>query len=224
MVLRARMKKQYSSRGSRRDGGHSETRPHANPNLKSYYAAFLIADADCFFHLAKEDFSVADISRRCRLQNGVDSGINQILRQHQLQLDFRKKIDRVFAASINLRVTLLTSVAANIGDGHSADSQFGKDFLDSFKSGRLNDRFQFCHHSFFLLPAGLHLELAPSICVRRFGYSRSLPPGPLSAVSSIFHVDIRKTRRESKLQGVHEFANPISDTLLFYSVAMGRCG
>src|SRR5882672_11533039 len=143
------MKKQCSSRGSRRDGGHSETRPHANQNLKSYYAAFLIADADRFLHLAEEDFSIADISRRCRLENGIDGGINQILRQHQLQLDFRKKIDRVFTASINLRVTLLTSVAANIGDGHSADAQFGKDFLDGFKPGWLNNRFQFCHHSFF---------------------------------------------------------------------------
>src|SRR5258707_14552455 len=131
------MKKQYSSRGSRRDGGHSETRPHANQNLKSYYAAFLIADADCFLYLAKEDFSVTDISRRCRLQNRIDSGINQVLRQHQLQLDFRKKINGIFPAPVRFSVSLLPAVAAHIGDGHSADAQFGKHFLDSLKSGRL---------------------------------------------------------------------------------------
>jgi hypothetical protein len=30
---------------------------------------------------------------------------------------------------------------ANIGDGHATDAQFGKDFLDGFKPGRLDDRF-----------------------------------------------------------------------------------
>src|ERR1700730_10797936 len=110
-------------------------------NLKSQCAPFLVADTDRFFHLAKEDFSVADISRRCCLQNRIDSGIHQVLRQHQLQLDFRQKIDGVFPASVDLRVTFLTSVAAYIGDGHSADAQFGQDFLDSLEPGRLDDRF-----------------------------------------------------------------------------------
>ncbi len=158
VVQRVRKKKQCSSRGSRRDGGHSETRPHANQNLKSYYTAFLIADADCFLHLAKEDFSVADISGRCCLQNGIDSGINQILRQHQLQLDFRKKIDGVFPASINLRVTLLTSVAANIGDTSlTASNLDGWMIASSFVI-------------IFSYPSscGLRMELAPSICIRRF--------------------------------------------------------
>jgi cation diffusion facilitator CzcD-associated flavoprotein CzcO len=110
-------------------------------NLKSQCAAFLVPNTDRFFHLAKEDFSVADISRRCCLQDRIDSGIHQVLRQHQLQLNFRQKIDGIFPASVDLRVTFLTSVAAHIGDGHSADAQFGQDFLDSLEPGRLDDRF-----------------------------------------------------------------------------------
>src|SRR6202165_6275553 len=61
------------------------------PNLKSQSAAFLVPDTDGLFHLGEEDFSVADISGRCRLENGIDSGIHQVLGQDQPHLIFRTR-------------------------------------------------------------------------------------------------------------------------------------
>jgi hypothetical protein len=48
-------------------------------NLECQCAPFLVSDPDGFFHFGQEDFSVADISGRCGLENGIDGGIHQVL-------------------------------------------------------------------------------------------------------------------------------------------------
>jgi len=49
----------------------------------------------------------------------------QVLGQHKLQFDLRKEIDRVFPASVNLRVALLASMATHIANGHAAYAKLG---------------------------------------------------------------------------------------------------
>jgi hypothetical protein len=40
----------------------------------------------------------------------------------------------------------LAAVASHIRYGHSTDAQFSENFLDRFEPGRLNNRFELCHH------------------------------------------------------------------------------
>jgi hypothetical protein len=64
---------------------------------------------------------------------------------HQFDLDLGQKIDRVFAAAIELGVALLAAMAAGFENGHAFDACFEQGILDCIQLGGLENGFNLEH-------------------------------------------------------------------------------
>ena len=109
--------------------------------------SFVGPDPDRFFHSRHENFSVTDLSGLGRLQDRLDHTLGAIVLDHDLKFHFRQKIDRVFAAAINLAVTFLPSEASNFTQRHSLNANRGERVFDRFGFERLNNRLDFFHRA-----------------------------------------------------------------------------
>src|SRR4026207_717076 len=88
----------------------------------------------------KEELPVTDVPRLRR--PGEDAGhlVHQRVGNHDLHLDLREEVHRVFAASVQLRVSFLTAESAHLGYRHSDDSDSCEGLFDVVELERLDDR------------------------------------------------------------------------------------
>src|SRR3954469_15712919 len=70
-----------------------------------------------------EDFAVADLAGLRRAGDGGDDLVHLIGRHRDLDFYFRQKAHRIFGATIDFGVALLTPVSFDLGDGQSLDSK-----------------------------------------------------------------------------------------------------
>src|SRR5262249_48474578 len=103
-----------------------------------------VADADDVFQGDDKDFAVADLAfaaqaAACAFDNGVDSGLDKVLIDGNVQANFADQIDLHGLAAEIFRVALLAAVALNVGDGEAEDFHFGESLFYGFQPVRLND-------------------------------------------------------------------------------------
>jgi predicted O-linked N-acetylglucosamine transferase (SPINDLY family)/predicted SAM-dependent methyltransferase len=103
------------------------------------------ANADNLVHWSDKDLAVADLSGAGSLGNGVETGLGLGFGNHDLYLHLRQKIDHVLGAAIELRVTLLTSEALDLGGGHSGNTDVRQRFSHVVELEGLDDGFDFLH-------------------------------------------------------------------------------
>lgn len=106
---------------------------------------FIGPDADGVFNRADKHFSIPDFAGFCGFDDGVDRAVQQVVLDHELDLDLRQKIHRVFTASINFGVTLLPAKALHLTDSHTLDPQARKGFFDFFQLKGLDDGLDLFH-------------------------------------------------------------------------------
>src|SRR4051812_48672742 len=102
-------------------------------------AAFVRADAHDFVERNHEYFAVTDLAGLRGRHDGVDRLRGDGARDGDFDFHLRQKIDRVFAATINLGVTLLAAEAFDLGDRHALDADFGERGLNFFEFKGLDD-------------------------------------------------------------------------------------
>src|SRR5207249_3726512 len=94
-----------------------------------------------------EYFTVAYLARRSCFYDSVNHLVDKVIRQDEFEFDFGQKIHAIFPATINFGVALLPPMTAHIEYRHALHAELSQGFLYRFKSGRLNNRFKFCHLS-----------------------------------------------------------------------------
>src|SRR5260370_27883449 len=108
--------------------------------------AFLFgANSDRLFDVGAEHLSVANFSGLGRFDDG-GHGIRGLGVAHDhFHFYLRQKFNRVFAAAINLGVSLLAAKTFDLADRHSLDPDFSEGFLYLLKFEWLYDGFDFFH-------------------------------------------------------------------------------
>jgi len=109
------------------------------------FAFFLRPDADGILNRADENFAIADFPGASGLDDGFNGIIYKIVHDDDFDFDFGKKIHRVFAAAVNLRMPLLATETFYFADRHALDAEAGQSFLDLFQLERLDDGLDFFH-------------------------------------------------------------------------------
>jgi len=74
-------------------------------------AGFAGADAHDALDIGNEDLSVADTPRLSGVADGFDDRVHVFVCQNDFDFDLGKKVDDVFSAPVELRVTLLAPEA-----------------------------------------------------------------------------------------------------------------
>src|SRR5215469_5204219 len=81
-------------------------------------SAFIVAYTDGVVDLRDEDLAIANLARAGRRLNRFYRFFSELIGHYHLELDFRKKVNRIFASPIKLGVPLLTAMAARFENGH----------------------------------------------------------------------------------------------------------
>src|SRR5579871_2822054 len=114
--------------------------------LQRCNAALLVANSDRLSDFVKEDLPIADLAGPGIAYDRVNRRIHQVVCQNHFNFDLRQKIDGVLSPSIRFTMPLLAAMAAYIRNRHALDSQLHQGILHRLESGRLNNRFNLCHH------------------------------------------------------------------------------
>src|ERR1700678_1527215 len=94
-----------------------------NSSLNRSFPGLVGADPDRFVDVINEHLTVADFPGLRRLDDGDGCAFDHSVGQNHLDLDFRKKINRVLAPSIDLSVAFLAPESFYFRDRHSLDSK-----------------------------------------------------------------------------------------------------
>lgn len=113
--------------------------------LNRHLPFFVRADADDFLHIGNKYLAIPDFARPRGSDNGVNGVLDPVIRQNDFNPDLGQKIDRVFAAPVNLSVPFLAAEALDFGDGHAFDSDLGQGVFDFLQFKRLDNRVDFFH-------------------------------------------------------------------------------
>src|ERR1039457_3833845 len=97
----------------------------ASKNSDRLFARFLRSNAHRGLDGTHKYFPVPDLARLGRLHDRIDRRRRKRVGQHNLDLELRQKIHRVFAAAIDLGMTLLTAETFDFGNRHPLNSQGG---------------------------------------------------------------------------------------------------
>ena len=73
------------------------------------------------------------------------STLDELVRQHNLDLHLGQEVDDVFRTPVELRMALLASEALGLGDGDALQAHFLQRFLHLVQLERLDDRFDLFH-------------------------------------------------------------------------------
>jgi hypothetical protein len=116
----------------------------------SFGAFFAGADADGFFHVADEDFSVTDLTGIGGADDGIGDVTGAVVVDDDFDFHFGEEIDRVFTAAIDFGMPFLTPESLDLGDGHALDTDAGEGFFDVFEFEWFDDGFDFLHWYYLL--------------------------------------------------------------------------
>jgi len=98
-----------------------------------------------FFHIEDEDLAVPKLARVGRFPYLGYHGISLVVRDHNLNFNFWNEINNLFATAVNFLVSLLATVALDLGDGHALDADLVEGFFDIVQLEGLNNGFNFFH-------------------------------------------------------------------------------
>lgn len=87
---------------------------------------FARADAADVLEIHDEDLPVADPARVRGGDDRFDRLVAEVVRDGDLELDLRQKVDDVLGPAIELGVALLAAEALDFRGGEAADAAFGK--------------------------------------------------------------------------------------------------
>lgn len=93
---------------------HADAADRVGSVLDRFVAGFPGPNSNAVVHRQDKDFTIADLATRfaaTTLQDGFDGGIDEVLVDSDLQLDFAQQIDAEFSATIVARLALLSSKA-----------------------------------------------------------------------------------------------------------------
>src|SRR5262249_28580956 len=116
------------------------------------------------FQVVDEDLAVADLSGTGRVLDGLDGAFDDVVGQGGFDLHFRQKVDHVFGAPIELRVSLLPAEAFDFGDGDALYANAGQSFALLVKLERLDDG---CDEFHVLLSLGIATRTSSKPTTRR---------------------------------------------------------
>ena len=108
-------------------------------------ARFLGADADGRFDITDKNLAVSNLARSRRPHDGFDSLRDKGVGQNNLNLDLRKKIDRIFAAAVNFGVALLAAKTLDLRNGHALRAHSRQRLFNFLEFERFNDGVDFFH-------------------------------------------------------------------------------
>jgi hypothetical protein len=94
--------------------------------LKCAVAGFSGADAPGLLDIGDEYFAIADLARSCSFENRFDASLNHVFLYCYLDFGFRKKIDHIFRAAIELGMTTLPAKSFDFADSHSLNSNLAQ--------------------------------------------------------------------------------------------------
>src|SRR5579862_1995162 len=97
------------------------------------------ADADRVIEAEHENLAVADLAGLCRRRDGVDDLVDLVRGAGDLELYLRQETHGVFGTAINFGVTLLASVAFDLGDGQALNADLGQCVPDLVEFEWLDD-------------------------------------------------------------------------------------
>src|SRR5262249_9372806 len=106
---------------------------------------FPCADAIASFDWYDEDAAVANLARARGLDDGCNHIVDDLIRDDDLDFHLWQEGDVVLLASIDGRVALLFAVAADLGDGHSRNTQLRQCVSHIVDLVRPNDTFNELH-------------------------------------------------------------------------------
>jgi len=85
------------------------------------------------------EFSINNTAGRGRIGDGLDHGINPVIRNPLLQYELGQKIHNILRATVQLGVPFLAAKATNFGHGHSLDTGFRDRIADVIQFERFYD-------------------------------------------------------------------------------------
>src|SRR4051812_18904031 len=97
------------------------------------------AHPDQLVHRRGPHLAVADLPGRRRLRDHVDHVRRVIVGDHDVEADLRHEVDPVLGSAVDLRVPLLTAVAADLADGQTLDTEGLERLLHVLELERLDD-------------------------------------------------------------------------------------
>src|SRR5574342_1703 len=92
-----------------------------------------------------KDLSVTDVARLGRPSENAGDLVHEGVGHNYLDLDLGKKIHGVLATTVELRVALLPTEAADFGDRHADDADAGKGLFDGVQLEVLDESFDLVH-------------------------------------------------------------------------------
>src|SRR5262249_18047538 len=103
------------------------------------------SDANGFLYLGDENLSIANAAGLRGAPYGVDRLFDHVVAEHDLDLHLRQKIDDVFSAAIEFRVSLLAPEPLGFRDRNALKSYFLQSLLYLIELEGLDDRLNFLH-------------------------------------------------------------------------------
>ena len=97
------------------------------------------------FYRQDENFAIADLAGFGGTHDHGHGLLHHIVGEDDFDFYLGEKINGVFAATINLRMPLLTSEAFHLGHGHSFDPKLGQSLLHFLEFERLDNGFELFH-------------------------------------------------------------------------------
>src|SRR6185437_863167 len=111
--------------------------------LQSRFTAVVIADANGLGDIVNENLAVSNLSRASGARQHFNDLLGAAGWNHHLHLEFGEQVDVVFLAAIDLRMSLLTPMAAHLADGHAVNAEPLEALLYLVQLEGLNDSFDF---------------------------------------------------------------------------------
>src|SRR5205823_8472582 len=108
--------------------------------LQRRYSTLVIANANRLIHFVEKDLTISNTSGRGSFYDGVDDRVHRFIFHHNLQLDLRQQVHRIFPTTICGRVSLLPPMPPDVSYGHSLNASLRENVLDALKDRRLNNR------------------------------------------------------------------------------------
>jgi 23S rRNA (cytidine1920-2'-O)/16S rRNA (cytidine1409-2'-O)-methyltransferase len=103
------------------------------------------ADTDHGVDRADEDLAVTDLAGAGGVLDRIDDGVDPVVVDDHLELEFLQELDGELRAPITFDLTFLTAETAHLAHGHAHDAGVHQRDLDIFELEGANDGFDFFH-------------------------------------------------------------------------------
>src|SRR5579863_6141588 len=120
--------------------------------LKSVAVGFAGSNPQGMIDRRHEDLAVADLSGARAGRNHLDRLVGNVSRNRDFDPQLRQKIHDILRAAIDFRVTLLTAVTLDLGNGHAVDANGGQRLPDLVQLEGFDNSDNKLHVQAFIFP------------------------------------------------------------------------